>query len=138
MTAKQYLGQVERLNKMISNKIIEVQQLETQVCNISILNDGDRVQTSGSKDRLGDSVAKLVDLRNELSEMINSYITKRCEIIKTIESVPQTNYYEVLFKKYVEGKSLEQICCEMNYSMQHIKRIHGFALNKIKEIKKLD
>lgn len=131
MTAKQYLGQIERLDRMISNKTIEIQQVENQLYNIkSIMNDC-KVQTSGSKDRLGDSVSKLVDLQNELSNLIDSYVAKRQEIIKIIEKVRETNRYDLLFKKYVEQKSFEQIACEMNYSLVHIKRIHKFALDEV-------
>lgn len=131
MTAKQYLGQIERLDRMISNKTIEIQQVENQLYNIkSIMNDC-KVQTSGSKDRLGDSVSKLVDLQNELSNLIDSYVAKRQEIIKIIEKVRETNRYDLLFKKYVEQKSFEQIACEMNYSLVHIKRIHKLALDEV-------
>mgnify|MGYP001860809231 CR=1 FL=1 len=131
MTTKQYLGQIERLDRMISNKTIEIQQVENQLYNIkSIMNDC-KVQTSGSKDRLGDSVSKLVDLQNELSNLIDSYVAKRQEIIKIIEKVRETNRYDLLFKKYVEQKSFEQIACEMNYSLVHIKRIHKLALDEV-------
>lgn len=134
MTAKQYLGQIERLDRMISNKTIEIQQVENQLYNIkSIMNDC-KVQTSGSKDRLGDSVSKLVDLQNELSNLIDSYVAKRQEIIKIIEKVRETNRYDLLFKKYVEQKSFEQIACEMNYSLVHIKRIHKLALDEVNYI----
>ena len=51
MTAKQYLIQVERLNKMISNKLSEIYQVKSMALNISVLNEEDKVQTSGSKDR---------------------------------------------------------------------------------------
>ena len=124
MTTKQYLGQIERLDRMISNKTIEIQQVENQLYNIkSIMNDC-KVQTSGSKDRLG-------DLQNELSNLIDSYVAKRQEIIKIIEKVRETNRYDLLFKKYVEQKSFEQIACEMNYSLVHIKRIHKLALDEV-------
>ena len=137
MTAKQYLGQVSRLNKMIKNKITEIQQLDSVVNNITVLNENDRVQNNGSKDRLGDSVAKLVDLKNELSNLVDKYIQKRCEVIKSIEDIPETKYYEILFKRYVEEKKLEEICCEMDYSMQHIKRLHGEALEELRRMKGL-
>ena len=66
MTAKQYLGQISRLNKMIANKLSEIYQIKSMALNISVLNEEDKVQTSGSKDRIGDMVAKMAVLCRRL------------------------------------------------------------------------
>lgn len=135
MTSKQYLSQIERLDKKIQNKLSEEYQLKTLATNITVSNDMDRVQTSGDKDRIGSIVSKLIDVQKETANLVDEYIDQRGEIIHTIESLECLNYYEVLFKKYVEYKSLSDICAEMSYSMQHIKRIHGLALEEVKKIK---
>ena len=81
MTAKQYLSQVERLNKMISNKLSEIYQVKSMALNISVLNEKDKVQTSGSKDRIGDMVSKMVDLEKEAQEYVNTYTELRRKVI---------------------------------------------------------
>ena len=62
MNTKQYLNQVRRSDRMINNKLSEIYQLKTLATSISVATDGDRVQSSGNKDRMGNTVARLVDL----------------------------------------------------------------------------
>ena len=107
MTAKQYLSQVERLNKMISNKLSEIYQVKSMALNISVLNEEDKVQTSGSKDRIGDMVSKMVDLEKEAQEYVNTYTELRRKVIMQIDSMPKENHYRVLFAKYIEDKTFD-------------------------------
>ena len=77
MTTKSYLGQIERLDRMIQNKLSEIYQLKTMACSVTISNDSERVQTSRDKDRIGSTVAKIVDLERETNNIIDNFIKKR-------------------------------------------------------------
>ena len=134
MTAKQYLSQISRLNKMIANKLTEIYQLKSMASNISVLNEVDKVQTSGSKDRIGDMVCEIVDLEKEANEYIDIYTDLRRKIIMQIDAKPNENYYKVLFAKYIEEKTFEVIAEEMEYSWRQIIRIHGDALAEFERI----
>ena len=52
-----------------------------------------------------------------------------------IETTENLNHYDLLFKRYVEYKTLRMIQNEMGYSLQHVKRMHKEALDEIKKIK---
>lgn len=134
MTAKQYLSQVERLNKMISNKLSEIYQVKSMALNISVLNEEDKVQTSRSKDRIGDMVSKMVDLEKEAQEYVNTYTELRRKVIMQIDSMPKENHYRVLFAKYIEDKTFDVIADEMGYSWRQIIRIHGAALAEFEKM----
>ena len=134
MTAKQYLSQISRLNKMIANKLTEIYQLKSIASNISVLNEEDKVQTSGSKDRIGDMVSEIVDLEKEAKEYIDIYTDLRRKIIMQIDAMPNENHYKVLFAKYIEEKTFEVIAEEMEYSWRQIIRIHGDALAEFERI----
>lgn len=135
MTAKQYLSQIEILDKRIQNKLSEEYQLRSLATNISVSNNSERVQTSGSGDRVGNIVAKIVDVQSEIDQIVDDYLKQKADVIHTIESVSVPNFYQLLFKKYVEYKSLNDISEEMGYSLQHVKRLHSQALNEVKKIK---
>lgn len=128
MTAKQYLGQLTRLNKMLSNKLSEIYQLRSLVSSIGVSFEEDKVQTSGSKDRVGDMVSKIVDLENEAKACCGFYIDLRRKIISQIDSMPKKTYYTVLFARYVEDKTFDVIADEMGYSWRQVLRIHSDAL----------
>lgn len=128
MNTKQYLNQVRRYDRMISNKLSEIYQLKTLATSISVATDGDRVQSSGSKDRMGNTVARLVDLERETDKLIQVYTEKRQVIISQIDSMEDMNFYDVLFHRYIEGKTFEAISEDIHYSWRQVMRIHDDAL----------
>lgn len=128
MNTKKYLSQIERMDKTVQNKLSEIYQLKTLATNITVATDKERVQTSGNKDKIGDIVSKILDLENETSLLIDDYLRKKKKIINEIESMSNKNYYHVLFSKYVEYKTMDEIAEKMDYSWRQIIRIHGSAL----------
>ena len=128
MITKQYLGQLERLDKMIQNKLSEIYQLKTMAGSVTVSNNSERVQTSADKDRLGNTIAKIVDLEKETDRLIDSFIDKRNHIIEQIDGMEDVNMYHVLSSRYVGKKTFDEIAAEMNYSRMQINRIHGKAL----------
>jgi hypothetical protein len=128
MNTKQYLNQVRRYDRMISNKLSEIYQLKTLATSISVATDSDRVQSSGNKDRMGNTVARLVDLERETDKLIQVYTEKRQVIISQIDSMEDMNFYDVLFHRYIEGKTFEAISEDIHYSWRQVMRIHDDAL----------
>ena len=128
MTTKQYLNQIDRINRMINNKLAEVYQLKTMVCSISVSVNEDKVQSSSDKDKLGSAVAKIVDLENEINKAIDVYVDKKERIVSQIDSIKDIMEYQVLFSRYIEHKTFEQIAEDNDYSVRQILRIHGNAL----------
>lgn len=128
MTTKQYLNQIARINRMINNKLAEIYQLKTMVCSISVSANEDKVQSSSDKDKLGSSVAKIVDLENEINNAIDVYVNKKERIVSQIDSIKDIMEYQVLFSRYIEYKTFEQIAEDNDYSVRQILRIHGNAL----------
>ena len=103
MTAKEYLKQVGRMNKEIENKAEEIQKLKDMATRITSSTDKERVQSNSSQDKLGDAVAKIIDLENELQEIVTRNLDKRKYITKQIEELDNDIYYDVLYKE-VTGK----------------------------------
>ena len=133
MNTKQYLNQVRRYDRMISNKLSEIYQLKTLATSISVATDGDRVQSSGNKDRMGNTVARLVDLERETDKLIQVYTEKRQVIISQIDSMEDMNFYDVLFHRYIEGKTFEAISEDIHYSWRQVMRIHDDALEEFEK-----
>lgn len=132
---KKYLSQVYNLNCRIENKKSERDQLRELAMSVSSFSNRERVQTSGSQDKMGDTVAKILDLETEITASIVEYLGKKEEVIRTIESVENTNMYNLLYKRYVDGKTLTTIADEMGFSEDYIKHLHGDALRVVKKIK---
>ena len=73
----------------------------------------------------------------EKQSYYESQIENTREIIEKIENsikrVDDGILSEVLFQKYVLGRSLETISFELNYSKRQIERLHIAALEKLKK-----
>lgn len=90
----------------------------------------DPVKSSPSGDAMLNAVAKVVDAREQCAKMIVEFLEKKTVITNEINNMTNENYRQVLYKRYVEGKRLEQISIEMNYSYAVIRRMHGRALQE--------
>ena len=128
MDTKQYLSQIERLDKMIQNKLSEIYQLKTMACSVTVSNEKERVQTSSDKDRLGSTVAKIVDLEKETDRLVDSFVEKRKRIVEQIDSIDNIDYYNVLSMRYVSRDTFESIAEKTNWSIRKVFSLHGKAL----------
>lgn len=133
MRTQEYLKQIERLDRMIQNKLSEISQLKHMATSITIAPKEVNVQTTSDKDKMGSAIAKLVDLEKETDELVDKYIDKRKRIIKQIDGISDTNMYHVLSEKYIARKDLSTIAVEMGYSFKQICRIHGKALSEFEK-----
>lgn len=135
MTVKEYLSQIRRYDRLISNLVSERDNLRLNaLVSKSPRLVADKVQSSCPGDDMADCVDKYVDIELELTRMLTKYRKMRWKIVKEINSLPDPRHVELLYKKYVEGRCLEDIACIMRkpngemYNYEYIKRLHGWAL----------
>ena len=135
MTAKEYLQQLQRLDTVINQKIKEVRDLRLKSQSTgSIDYSKERVQTSPSGDApFVKLIGRIVDLEAEINAEIDRYVDEKHKIINQIQGLKNADYISLLFKRYVEYKSLERICVEMNFSYDYIKHLHGYALKDFED-----
>ena len=139
MQTREYLNQISRLNRMINNKLVEIQQLREMACNVTAIQNDERVKTSPDPDRMGVTFSKIDEMEKELDRMIDGYVEKKNVIYITMmqnmkmDSMDDENVYNILFARYIEKKTFEVIATEMNYSFRNITRLHGMALKEFEK-----
>ena len=133
MTAKEYLKQVGRMNKEIENKAEEIQKLKDMATRITSSTDKERVQSNSSQDKLGDAVAEIIDLENELQEIVTRNLDKRKYITKQIDELDNDIYYDVLYKRYILCKEFHEIATELRYTMDNVFKIHRRAVRSFEK-----
>lgn len=134
MNAKAYLQKVNRLDRMIQNKLIEKEQwLTIATSTTASASDGDRVQSSGSQQKMADAVIRMVEVEEEIARRIDALIDTKKDIIRTIEMLPVTEY-DLLHKVYIQGKALDEAAeaCGKTYSWATT--VHGRALKHVQDI----
>lgn len=131
--AQEYLEQIPKLNAMIENKMVEVKQLQDIALGVTSNTEGERVQSSGSKQKMADALDRVVDLQAEINSMIDRLIDLRQEIIKTIELLNATEY-DVLHKRYIRDMTFDEIGATRRKSKSWATTVHGRALQNLNVI----
>lgn len=128
-----YLEQIPKLNAMIQNKIAEADQWKCIALGITPQTSGERVQSSGSQQKMADAINRVVDLQAEINELIDTLIDKKQEIISNIEQLSATEY-DVLHKRYIQGMQYDEIGATRGMSKSWATTTHGNALEHLKVV----
>ena len=129
MTAKQYLQQSFRLNAKIDADLLEVERLRALATSVSSPDlSQDRVQTGTVSDRIGNTVAKIIDLEREINAEIDRFVDLKREIRERIDKVASEDFRIILQKRYLNFQKWEQIAVDLNYTYRHVTRLHGEAI----------
>lgn len=131
MGAKEYLEQVKLFDAHINNKLDELERLKSLVTKVTSTWKGDVVSGGGNQDKLGDAVARIVDLQHEVNKAIDAYIDKQKEIGAVLDKIKDPDQLRVLYKRYFDGLTWEQIACDMHMTYRNVCYIHGRALQTV-------
>ena len=137
MTAKEYLSQIRKSDNQINNKLAEISRLREMAMSITSTLKEDVVQTSGNGDKLADTIAKIVDLENEINADVDKLVDLKKEIMGVIDRL-QEPFCDLLYKRYFQFMKWEEIAVAMHYTYQWVCELHGQALLKVKELIEID
>ncbi len=99
----------------------------------SVRYDLEKVQGGGNVDRIGEAVAKMVDLEKQVENDLVNLMYRKHEVIGQIHSLDNYRYIQVLYKRYIEFKSLQTIAAEMSFSYRYLLELHGKALEAFEQ-----
>ncbi len=127
-SARDYLGQIQMADILIEQKLLELQDLMDSVRGATAINyDSDRVQTTPANSQEA-IICKYVDLNDEVNRQIDDFVDMKHEIIDQIQSIGDSRYVQILFKVYVEYKTIRVVAEEMDLSYNYVSTLHSEAL----------
>ena len=85
-------------------------------------------------DKLGAAVARVVDAENRVSDELEMLEATEREVVSTISAVQDATLSTLLYERYVNGKTWEQIAVKMNYTYRRVTQLHGAALILVEQI----
>jgi len=139
MRAKDFLLQIEKIDKMIENKTIEREQWESIAYGVTAtpqtvkingkLHNMDKVQPSGNPHKMANAIVNYLDYDNEIKRLAES----KKEIIKTLERL-DVEYYDILHKIYVQYITLSEYAKMKDKSYRQITNLHGQALQRLQKV----
>lgn len=119
------------------NLCYKLKSLEEQLQSLRVVNEAAKIQTisdmpKGNKQSdLSDYICKIERLEEKIRVKKMECDTRRIEIEDHISEMKNGLECDVLRKRYIEFKSWENICIEINYSWRQTHYIHSKALKNI-------
>lgn len=134
MKAQCYLEQIKTLDAKINSDIEELAQLEALATKTTSVLGGERVQSSGSQQKMADCVAKIVEMKMQIEAEIDKYIDFKKEA-RCIIWECDADCMTLLHKRYFLFRSWKRIAAEMGKSKQWVSDdLHKKALSQVQRI----
>lgn len=133
MTVKEYLSQLQELEEKIGEQREYIDTLRESLTSIGGMGmNPDKVQTSGAdKDKFANVIAKVIDAEKKLEEMEEKFCLLKVQIAEQIHGMENPQFKKLLKLRYIEWKqygTIRKVADEMQYSVDHTKRLHRDAL----------
>jgi DNA-directed RNA polymerase specialized sigma subunit len=130
---KQQLQEYYWLKKNIKKLEEKLLELETEAKRVTTVYTKTKSSGKGSsKDRLGEIVAKIVDVQDQINELTVKAYEQAMAIEKAIIALPNRERYLIRLR-YIDSLSWYEIMDEMHYSWKQVHRIHAEALRLLAE-----
>lgn len=136
MKPKQYMKQYENTFEDAREIIERIEWLQSQKTTLQQIIDG-MPHGKGAKesdDRLDDLIIRVDELKNRAADELETLINSRLQVEKVIQCIEDSRYKRVLYGRYVELKTWEQIAEEIGYSYQWTCELHRDALVEVGKI----
>jgi len=131
MSTKDYLSQAYRIDQRINSKLAQVMSLRDLLGKATGTLSGSPKAATPNPHSMEDTIAKMVDLENEINEDIDVLVDLKAEIMRRIKRVENTEYQTILELRYLCFKRWEEIAVEMGYSLRRLYELHDCALEEI-------
>ena len=130
---KQYLREIKFLRQYLMRLKERRANLHLEVSFGGIDYSADRIQNS-PKNKLEEAAVRMSDRLEYIDNEIAKVGVEIDDRIGSIEKVGVDTHRDILFKRYVENKSFEQISVEMGYVYNYTCNLHGEALKELSKV----
>lgn len=126
--AKDYFAQIRKTDRLIQRLTDTVNTLRSGLTSQSYELKPDKVQTSGAKDTLGETIVKIMSLEDDINARIDELVDMKKDAFNRIGKIPDLDQQNVLIGRYIQMKKWEDIALELNFSIQWVYELHGKGL----------
>ena len=127
MNAKQFLSRGRWIEREITSLIRTRDETRDRLMHITQNYDGDGAQSTKDPHKFD----ALVELEYKLDERIDALCAVKTEILDTICKLEDSRERLALQLYYIDMKTWEEVCVEMNYSWKQIMRIRKRAIANV-------
>lgn len=132
--AQSFLESYKLYAVQIECKLEERQQWIDLALSITGQMTGDRVQTSGTKDKMAQAVERCMAVEEEILSQVNKLAAKQKEVTAALERLDNPTFYKLLHERYIQFLELKVIADKHNSSYDWATTTHGRALKSLQDI----
>ena len=126
--AKEYFAQIRKTDRLINRLDSTIATLRSSLTSTGSQLKQDKVQTSGPKNTLEETITKIIDFEAKINARIDELISMKQEAFTMINRIPDLDQQNVLVGRYIQLKKWEDLAAEFEYTTQWLFEIHGKAL----------
>jgi DNA-directed RNA polymerase specialized sigma subunit len=135
INAKEYLQQIELYDAHIKNKLEEITSLRSMIMHItSTLRPDGGSPSGGASDKVGDTVAKIIDMEAEVNAAVDKFVNLKREISNLIDCIKDPDEIRLLHLRYFSYAQWEEIALKMGYTYRNVCYIHSRALQSVNKL----
>lgn len=133
MTAEDFLEGYEKIDTIIRSKQMKIEDLNDKATGTTSHLTPDKVQTSGSGQKMANSVDEALDLIDEIEPLKIQRTRIRREIESVIEQLPILRY-KILHRKYILFEEPQTIADEVDRTKDTVNRQLRIAIEEVQSI----
>lgn len=133
MDVKKYLKEIKYKRQYLQRLRDRRSSLHLDVSFGGMDYSADRIQTT-PKNKIEEAMVRLSERMEELDNDIAEVSIEIDDRIKSIEKLSNDTHRNILFKRYVEDKTFEEISVELGYVYNYTCNLHGDALSELSKV----
>lgn len=133
MNAKEYLNQYRAIDERVHILQAEAEKLRADAESMSINLDG-LPRGSGINDKTARLAVRMAECETVLQNELSNLWSKRMEIVNTISKLEVHKYQTILYARYIQGRTWEDISEELDITWRYCYMLHGRALEALEKI----
>lgn len=95
---------------------------------------GERVQSSGSKDKMAQARDVCIGMEDDILTQVKTLASKQKEVTGVLDQLDNPTEYKLLHQKYIQFKQLKTIAENFHADYTWATTVHGRALKSIQKI----
>ena len=132
MNVKEYLEKAYGLDETINTKLETLSMLRSLLTKTTSVISG-MPQGCGDGRGLEKSIAKIVDLENEINRDIDELVDIKANIKSMIDTIKNPTQKNMMEMRYLQGKSWDEIAIELDKSRTTIFHVHNDVISELEK-----
>ena len=133
MRVKDRLNQYMWIVKTIEEMEDRLLEIDAKLEKVTTRLKHDVVQASMQADKWGDLISLKCEIQDKINDRLRDSYTEMRYIENMISVLPERERLMMVYK-YIDGKTWEEVAVAMNYTWQHMHRIHADCLDSLKHV----